>query len=145
MMIATGITALVLAEPALVTGLTVVAEPIFSTWPGGSRPHRLAESMRPQIRSQLFRQVSCLPLPIQGLRSYWCCVFWADSRAENLAGDLVAKVTALIFVIVVVNTAWLAFGSAFSRFLSEPKIGRAANIAFAIMLVASVALALIGD
>ncbi|WP_306120862.1 MULTISPECIES: hypothetical protein [unclassified Roseitalea] len=41
------------------------------------------------------------------------------------------------------NTAWLAFGAGFSRLLRHPRIGRAANIAFALMLLASVGLALV--
>ena len=61
----------------------------------------------------------------------------------NLLADKAMKVAALTLVIVVVNTAWLAFGSAFSNLLSHPRAGRIANIVFAVMLVASVGLALV--
>lgn len=55
--------------------------------------------------------------------------------------DAAAKVAALIPVIVLVNLTWLAFGSLFSRWLSHPALGRLVNIAFAVLLVASVAAA----
>ena len=37
--------------------------------------------------------------------------------------------------------AWLALGASFSRLLRRPRIGRAANIGFAVLLVLSVAAA----
>jgi threonine/homoserine/homoserine lactone efflux protein len=62
---------------------------------------------------------------------------------ESLLSDTLAKVSALVFVIVVVNTAWLAFGSVFSNLLSHSRLGRIANVTFALMLVASVGVAVL--
>ena len=62
---------------------------------------------------------------------------------DSLALDMAAKVFALVVVIVIVNTVWLAFGSLFSNLLSHPRLGRIANILFALMLVASVGVALV--
>lgn len=62
---------------------------------------------------------------------------------EHLVLDTLLKFTALALVAAGVNTAWLAFGSTFSRFLEDPSVGRAINIAFAIMLVLSVGVALV--
>ncbi|WP_417805814.1 LysE family translocator [Thalassospira lucentensis] len=53
------------------------------------------------------------------------------------------KITALTLVIVLVNTTWLIFGAGFSRLLSDPRAGRAINILFALMLIASVSTALL--
>ncbi|MDU8928214.1 hypothetical protein RXV86_12525 [Alisedimentitalea sp. MJ-SS2] len=61
---------------------------------------------------------------------------------EGLLTDTVAKTAALVVVIIAVNTAWLGFGSLFSRLLSRLRTGRMANIGFAIMLIVSVGLAL---
>ncbi|PJE26111.1 Cysteine/O-acetylserine efflux protein [Pseudooceanicola marinus] len=61
---------------------------------------------------------------------------------EHLLLDTLLKFAALAFVAAVVNTAWLAFGSTFARFLEDPSLGRAINIAFAIMLILSVGVAL---
>lgn len=60
-----------------------------------------------------------------------------------LGADAGAKILSLFLTIVLVNTAWLAFGSVFSRDLNQPKVGRATNFVFAGMLVASVLLALL--
>lgn len=62
---------------------------------------------------------------------------------EHLLLDTFLKFIALAFMAAVVNTAWLVFGSTFSRFLEDPSVGRAINIAFAIMLVLSVGVALL--
>ncbi|RCK25855.1 LysE family translocator [Thalassospira lucentensis] len=53
------------------------------------------------------------------------------------------KIAALTLVIVLVNTTWLIFGAGFSRLLSDPRAGRAINIIFALMLIASVSTALL--
>jgi threonine/homoserine/homoserine lactone efflux protein len=57
--------------------------------------------------------------------------------------DAVAKIAALAPVIVLVNVTWQAFGSLFSRWLSHPVLGRAVNVIFAVLLVASVAAAVL--
>lgn len=57
--------------------------------------------------------------------------------------DAVAKIAALVPVIVVVNLTWLAFGSIFSRWLNDPVLGRTVNVIFAALLVVSVAAAFI--
>jgi len=61
----------------------------------------------------------------------------------DLAVDALIKVLALVLVIMVVNTAWLVFGAAFSVVLRDPRRGRIANILFAILLVGSVVVGLL--
>ncbi len=56
--------------------------------------------------------------------------------------DAAVKIAALFVVIVVVNTTWLLLGASFARLLRHPRIGRAANISFAALLILSVAAAL---
>lgn len=56
--------------------------------------------------------------------------------------DVAAKIAVLMIVIPTVNLAWLATGAALTRFFREPRTNRAINIAFAVLLVASVAFAL---
>lgn len=57
--------------------------------------------------------------------------------------DVVAKMTLLVLVMVLVNVAWLLAGAALTGLFREPRINRAINVAFAVLLVASVALALL--
>ena len=49
----------------------------------------------------------------------------------------------LFAVIVSVNAAWLLSGAALTRFFRDPRTNRAINVTFAILLIASVAFALL--
>jgi len=62
---------------------------------------------------------------------------------NHVIADSLSKFAALFLVIVCVNTAWLAFGASFSRILTGQTSGKLANLAFALLLVGSVALALV--
>lgn len=57
--------------------------------------------------------------------------------------DVVTKMTLLVLVMVLMNVAWLLAGAALTGLFREPRISRAINVAFAVLLVASVALALL--
>ncbi len=58
---------------------------------------------------------------------------------DSLMIDTGIKLLALALFIIIFSVIWLAFGAAFSRFLRKPLIGRIINIMFACMLVLSVA------
>ncbi len=62
---------------------------------------------------------------------------------ERLEWDVAAKVAVLAAIITVVNLAWLFAGAALTRFFREPRTNRAINLVFAVLLVASVAVALV--
>jgi threonine/homoserine/homoserine lactone efflux protein len=55
--------------------------------------------------------------------------------------DVAVKMAVLTFVIVAVNVAWLLAGAGLTRFFREPRSNRLINVAFAVLLVASVVLA----
>jgi threonine/homoserine/homoserine lactone efflux protein len=61
----------------------------------------------------------------------------------NPALDAASKVGVLTAVIAIVNTAWLLLGASLARLLQHPRAGRAVNIAFAVLLVLSVAAAIL--
>jgi threonine/homoserine/homoserine lactone efflux protein len=61
----------------------------------------------------------------------------------HLALDATVKVLVLAVIIALVNTAWLLTGAALTRVLRSPALNRAVNIGFAVLLVLSVALALV--
>jgi threonine/homoserine/homoserine lactone efflux protein len=52
--------------------------------------------------------------------------------------DAALKLGVLIVIVVSVNAAWLIAGAALTRFFREPRTSRVINVAFAILLVASV-------
>lgn len=57
-------------------------------------------------------------------------------------GDAAAKSAIIVIVMIAVGSIWLLVGSALTRTLRHPTLGRAINVAFAVLLVASVGLAL---
>jgi len=59
----------------------------------------------------------------------------------QLALDAGVKIALLTAVITVVNVLWLVSGAALTRFFRDPRSNRIINVAFAILLLASVVLA----
>ncbi|WP_420403739.1 LysE family translocator [Nisaea sp.] len=57
--------------------------------------------------------------------------------------DTLAKLAFLTCVMLFVNGSWLVFGGLFANLIRSPKIGRAFNITMAVLLLVSVALAVI--
>jgi len=60
---------------------------------------------------------------------------------ERIAADAVVKILMLALVITAVNLLWLVSGAALTRFFVDPRTNRLINIGFAVLLLASVALA----
>jgi threonine/homoserine/homoserine lactone efflux protein len=56
--------------------------------------------------------------------------------------DAALKLAVLLAIIVAVNIAWLWAGAALTRFFREPRTNRIVNVSFAILLLASVGVAL---
>lgn len=56
--------------------------------------------------------------------------------------DAAFKLVVLLTLIIAVNGAWLVSGAALTRFFRDPRTNRAINVTFAILLIASVAFAL---
>ena len=144
-LIATGMTGLILARPALVTAITVVAATyiLYLAYRIATAPVIAQDNAA--TRPPLF--YSGFILAIANPKAF-AAIGAVYSGRSLLHGDLIldaiAKIGVLSIVIIAVNSAWLVFGSAFSSFLRHPRTGRIANVTFAIMLIASVALALLG-
>ena len=143
-LVATGITTLVLAIPTFVTVLTTIAVVyiLYLAWKIATAPI-LATDVTTSIAPSL---ASGFVLAIANPKAFAAigAVYTSQTLINNnLIADSALNISALTVVIVVVNTAWLLFGSFFSRLLNHRILGRVANIAFAVMLVVSVALALI--
>ncbi|SDG78947.1 LysE family translocator [Roseospirillum parvum] len=189
LMIATGVTAVVLTQPILLTALTILAGAyiLYLAWKiatapvGGLEPRaknrnhlvvpdfslrsalhlksRAGRAKSEALRDSHFARSALAPRPAQApsfVPGFSLAI--ANPKAFAAIGavyaghtlvaddptvDALYKLVALTLVIVIVNTAWLAFGALFSRVLTNPVAGRAVNIIFAIMLVVSVGLALV--
>jgi threonine/homoserine/homoserine lactone efflux protein len=57
--------------------------------------------------------------------------------------DIALKVAVVLAVILAVDLAWLSVGAAITRLFHDPKANRAINVTFAVLLVVSVAAALV--
>ena len=145
LLIATGISGLIFVVPGAVPVVTVLAAAyiLYLAWKIATAPV-----------GNLAREADAKPAGFVG--GYLLAI--ANPKAFAAIGavysthalvpadpvvDAAAKIAALAPVIVLVNMTWLAFGSLFARWLSHPVLGRAVNIVFAVLLVASVAAAFI--
>ena len=141
-MIATGITALVLARPSLLAVLTLIAGAyiLYLAWKiATAPPHCMSPSTEaaPSFVPGFILAIAN-PKAFAAIGAVYSGHRLVD---DNLTADSISKIIALSVIIVIVNTVWLAFGATFSRVLTNPVIGRAVNTVFAVMLVMSVALA----
>ncbi len=62
---------------------------------------------------------------------------------DRLELDAAVKIAVLTAVIAAVNIAWLATGAALTRMFKDPRSNRIINIVFAVLLIASVGVALL--
>ncbi|MEO3427262.1 LysE family transporter [Pelagibius sp. CAU 1746] len=143
LLIATGVTAAILAVPALATAITLAAAyTLYLAWRIATAPplsKDTAEAKAPAFPGGFFLAIAN-PKAFAVLGA----VYARHSVIEgDLATDAVVKVAALSLVIVLVNSTWLVFGSMIAALLHDPRKARITNIAFAVLLVASVALALL--
>lgn len=138
-LVASGFTGIVLAVPVLlpVLGALALAYILYLAWRIATAPplaERGAGGKAPSF-------VGGYLLAIANPKAY--AVMGAlHSSAVLVAGsalsDAAAKMAVLVPLVVAINATWLAFGSIFSAFLSRPRLGRAINIAFAVLLLLSV-------
>jgi threonine/homoserine/homoserine lactone efflux protein len=61
---------------------------------------------------------------------------------ERLALDAATKGIVLVAIILAVNVGWLLAGAALTRWFRDARSNRVINVGFAVLLVASVAVAL---
>ncbi len=139
LLVASGVTGLVLAVPALVWIVTFLAVAYIVYL-----AYRIATA--PVVA----RQDAAVPAPSIGggfllaiANPKAFAAIGAVYSSHNVVPgnpiqDAAVKIAALVLVIILVNVAWLAFGAAFSAVLRDPRRGRAANVVFAVLLVVSV-------
>lgn len=142
-MISLGLTGLLLAQPRLATVVTIVAALYIlylayriATAPVGAKKESNTDA--PAFKSGFLLAIAN-PKAFAAIGA----VYSGNLIVENaVTWDALAKVLLLMVVIVIVNLLWLSVGSVFSSVLSNPRISRIVNVVFAILLIASVGLAL---
>lgn len=142
MVTATGLTGLVLAQPGLGPAVSVLAAGymLYLAYRIGTAPP-LAETSGSE-RPPGF--VPGLFLGFGNPKAYAAMAALFSGFIlvrDGPVGDTAAKTVVLLAIMIAVDLAWLLLGSALTRSFRRPALGRAINIAFAVLLVASVALA----
>lgn len=141
LMTATGVTGVILAQPALgpAVQIAAVAYMLWLAWKIATAPPLAGD--KPPGRPPSFG--AGLFLGIGNPKSY--AAMSALSSGFVLASqpqlDIALKLVVLLAMLIVVAVAWLLLGAALTRWFRDPATSRAINIAFAILLVASVAFA----
>ncbi len=139
LMIATGVTTLVLAQPMLLVILSSAAG-VYILY----LAVKIATAPTGQVTASSERAPAFLAgfsLAIANPKAFAAIGAVYSSHTivvDNLVVDTACKLLALIVVILIFSVIWLAFGATFSKYLRNPMIGRTTNIVFAVMLVLSV-------
>jgi threonine/homoserine/homoserine lactone efflux protein len=141
--VASGLVGLLLAVPGATPVVTVLAAAYFLylAWRIATAPPLAADTQ--QRRTPTFAGGLLLSLINPKGYAAMAALFSGFVLVqERLALDVAAKMAVLVLIITAVNVAWLLAGAALTRFFRDPRTNRAINVAFAVLLVASVALAL---
>jgi len=153
LLVASGIAAALLAHPIAGQILTAIAAIyiLYLAWKIATAPIRPAQGTAskspettPEAKAPDFRGGVMLAIANPKAFAAIGAVYAAHAIApHSLWLDNALKIAALALVIVLVNSLWLVFGAGFARLLSDPRLGRLINILFAVLLVASLAMALL--
>jgi threonine/homoserine/homoserine lactone efflux protein len=140
--VATGITAALLAVPAVRPVLIAVAAAyiLWLAYHVATAPPLAADgpATAPALAGGLLLGVAN-PKAWVAIAA----VFASARLAEAAALDATAKVAVLAALIVVINAAWLVAGASLAPLLRDPRRGRAVNVALAVALVVATALAML--
>jgi threonine/homoserine/homoserine lactone efflux protein len=141
--VATGITATLLALPALRVALIAVSA-AYILW----LAYHIATAPPLQGRTAGSDAPSLAGGALLGIANpkAWvaiAAVFASAELASSATADAAAKIALLSVTIVVINAAWLVAGASLAPLLSDPRRGRIVNVALAVALVAATALAVL--
>ena len=141
LLIATGVTAVLLGIPGMKSAAMVLAGVymLYLAWHIATAPPVSADERGSHVPSFLGGFILAIANP----KAYAAIgAVYAGSliEADQDTRAAVAKVLILSAVAIAVNTTWLAFGAAIATILSDPTKARVANLIFAVPLLASVAL-----
>jgi len=142
--VASGMVGLLLAIPGATPIVTVVAAAYFLylAWRIATAPPLTADDGKRRAPSFAAGLLLSLVNP-KGYAAMAALYSGFVLVADRLAIDVAVKMVLLTLVMIAVNLAWLLAGAGLTRFLREPRSSRAINVAFAVLLVASVVLALL--
>ena len=140
LMVATGITGMVLAMPAAVPVLTGIglAYLLYLAWKIATAPvvRTVAEPGQEPTTAGGYLLSLVNPKAYAAIGAVYAS---GSIVPDDPVLDTALKIAVLIGVNIIVNTSWLGIGAAFSSVLRNPRTGRALNWSLAGLLLASVA------
>ncbi len=139
---AAGLTGLILAQPVIgsVVRLLAVGYMVYLAWVIASAPplgSGAGADRRPSFLTGVFLGIGN-PKAYASMAALFSGFALAAERPEL---DVALKALVLTVIMAAGNLAWLLLGSALTRFFRDPGTSRVINIAFAALLLASVAFA----
>ena len=142
LMIATGITGILFAVPGVLPVLTVAAlcYILYLAYRIATAPVLSQDATgetAPSIKGGLLLAIAN-PKAFAAIGAVYASVVIVP---DHPGLDAAEKVAALSGVIVIVNSSWLVLGAFLARLLRHPRSGRAINVLFALLLVATVVMA----
>jgi threonine/homoserine/homoserine lactone efflux protein len=150
LLLASGVTGIVLAAPEVKIAITVAAGAyiLYLAYRIATAPPA-ALAGQPGVRAPSFPSAYLIAIANPKAYAALGAVYSGNTLITRGFGDdtvLIdsgAKLLVMIGVMITVNGSWLIFGSAFAAVLTDPEKSRIANICFALLLVVSVVLAVI--
>jgi threonine/homoserine/homoserine lactone efflux protein len=142
--VASGMAGLLLALPGVAPVVAILAATYFLwlAWRIATAPPLTEESARREPPTVTAGLLLSLVNP-KGYVAMAALYSGFTLLPDRLAVDVTLKLVVLTVVIAAVNVAWLIAGAALTRFFRDPRTNRIINVAFALSLVASVALAFV--
>lgn len=142
--VASGMVSLLLAVPGMGPVVTVLASLYFLwlSWRIATAPPLSEEGARGEPPSFAAGLLLSLVNP-KGYVAMAALYSGFTLLPERLEADAALKLVVLILVITAMNVAWLLAGAALTRCFQDPRGNRIINMAFALSLVGSVALAFV--
>jgi threonine/homoserine/homoserine lactone efflux protein len=142
-LVASGLTGLMLALPnaAPVMAAIAAAYIVWLAWRIAT-----ASPLREQARARPPSILAGFVLALLNPKAYaaMAALFSGFVLIRERPGlDAILKALLLVAIMIAVDLAWLVAGSALTRCFRDPAINRAINVAFAVLLLASVGLALL--
>jgi threonine/homoserine/homoserine lactone efflux protein len=139
---ASGMVGLLLAVPGATPVVTAIAAAYFLwlAWRIGTAPP-LTEQSRDRQPPSFVGGFSLSLINPKGYAAMAALFSGFILVHERLALDVALKIMVLTTLIAMVNVAWLLAGALLTHLFREPRTNRIVNIAFAVLLLASVALA----
>ena len=140
--VATGITAALLAVPALRPAVVTAgaAYILWLAWHIATAPPLAAAA---DAEAPAFAGGALLGVANPKAWIAIAAVFASARLAAGATLDAAAKVAVLSVMIVFINATWLAAGASLAPLLRDPRRGRTVNLVLAAVLVATAALALL--